>query len=257
MHDDDERALLDRLLQESRLYTKSADYFDLLQFIARLPNFAPFNAMLLHIQKPGIQYAASRHDWKVRFGAEIRENARPLIIMWPFGPVALIYDAVDVEGERIPIDARSFNAKGAITRDSVLKFYDRLAGRKSMWWRLMSATPQRAAFRQSNGRRMKMTKGFIEWRSTPATRRPLPLSPSLTNWRISTLGIWGEREAPYQGQDTHPLRAGSLRPSPWPTSSPHVTEWNHARKLTSPTRARQRERGRPRRVFADQSCRAG
>ena len=85
------RSLLDQLFSDSRLYTKSRDYKDLLDFVARLRNFAPFNAMLLQVQKPGLSYAASAHDWSVRFGRRPKEGARPLLILWPCGPVALVY----------------------------------------------------------------------------------------------------------------------------------------------------------------------
>src|ERR1039458_5077229 len=84
------RSLLDQLLTDSRLYTKSKDYQDLLDFVVRLRNFAPFNAMLLQVQKPGLSYAASAHDWRERFGRTPQEGARPLLILWPFGPVALV-----------------------------------------------------------------------------------------------------------------------------------------------------------------------
>jgi hypothetical protein len=70
-------SLLDRLLTESRLYIRSKDYKDLLDFVVKLRDFAPFNAMLLHVQKPGLSYAASEHDWKARFGRSIKEGARP------------------------------------------------------------------------------------------------------------------------------------------------------------------------------------
>lgn len=83
------RSLLDQLLSDARLYKTSKDYEELLDFVAKLPNFAPFNAMLLQLQKPGLTYAASAYDWKVRFGCYPKEDARPLIILWPFGPVAL------------------------------------------------------------------------------------------------------------------------------------------------------------------------
>jgi hypothetical protein len=43
------RSLLDQLLADSRLYTQSKDYKQLLDFVVRLRNFAPFNAMLLHV----------------------------------------------------------------------------------------------------------------------------------------------------------------------------------------------------------------
>ena len=92
------RTLLDALLTDSRLYHKSADYKALLDFVVRLRNFAPFNAMLLQVQKPGLTYAASAADWRLRFGRKPKEGARPLLILWPFAPVALVYDVMDTEG---------------------------------------------------------------------------------------------------------------------------------------------------------------
>lgn len=50
--DDIARALLDELLDESRLYYKSADYKALLDFVVKLRNFAPFNAMLPRAPHP-------------------------------------------------------------------------------------------------------------------------------------------------------------------------------------------------------------
>ena len=69
------RSLLDQLLTESRLYTRSRDYQNLLDFVVRLRNFAPFNAMLLQVQKPGLAYAASANDWFQKFGRTPKEGA--------------------------------------------------------------------------------------------------------------------------------------------------------------------------------------
>ncbi|WP_009963814.1 hypothetical protein [Verrucomicrobium spinosum] len=102
------RSLLDQLLEDSKLYKTSTDYFKLLEFTKRLRNFAHFNAMLLHVQKPGLRYAASAYDWKERFGRRPKENARPLLILWPFGPVALVYDVQDTEGRDLPQDVDTF-----------------------------------------------------------------------------------------------------------------------------------------------------
>ena len=109
------RSLLDQLLDDSRLYRSSKDYLDLLNFVARLRKFAPFNAMLLHVQKPSIAYAATSRDWRDRFGRKPVARARPLLILVPFGPVALVYDLVDTEGRPVPEDAFSFNASGPMT----------------------------------------------------------------------------------------------------------------------------------------------
>ncbi len=51
------RSLLDHLLTESKLYKSGEAYKALLDFSVRMRNFAPFNAMLIDIQKPGIRFA--------------------------------------------------------------------------------------------------------------------------------------------------------------------------------------------------------
>jgi hypothetical protein len=110
------RSLLDQLLTDSRLYRTSTDYMALLDFVVRLRNFAPFNAMLLNVQKPGLRYAASARDWRERFGREVRDEARPLLILWPFGPVALVYDLVDTDGPDLPEDTAAFVAHGDVSQ---------------------------------------------------------------------------------------------------------------------------------------------
>lgn len=125
-----ERALLDDLLRQSRLYHQSREYLDLLDFTIRLRNMAPFNAMLLQIQKPGLRYAASEYDWRTRFSRTVKEHARPLLIMWPFGPVALVYDMLDTEGPEPPKDAFMFYAKGKINAQRMETFENRLVNKE-------------------------------------------------------------------------------------------------------------------------------
>lgn len=121
-----ERTLLDRLIQDARLYHSSAEYRALLEFTSRLRHVAPFNAMLLHLQRPGLTYAATRKDWLAQFGRHPKQGARPLIIMWPFGPVALVYDVQDTEGRELPRDAFSFPASGDISDQHVILFEEAL-----------------------------------------------------------------------------------------------------------------------------------
>lgn len=119
-----ERGLLDQLLIDSQLYKTSKEFKELLKFIAQMRNMAPFNAMLLQVQKPGLNYAASTYDWTSRFNRTIKDKDRPLLIMWPFGPVALVYDFLDTEGddEELPKDAFSYYAKGEIDEERLLAF---------------------------------------------------------------------------------------------------------------------------------------
>jgi hypothetical protein len=125
-----ERSLLADLLERSRLYHSSKDYLELLEFVARLRNFAPFNAMLLQIQRPGLVYAASEYDWRTRFNRTIKEDARPLLILWPFGPVAFVYDKEDTEGAGLPVDVEQvFHATGPVGEKDLTRFTGRLEKR--------------------------------------------------------------------------------------------------------------------------------
>lgn len=111
---DEARSLLNELLAGANLYQTSAEFMELAEFAARLRNFAPFNTMLLRIQKPGLRYAASAWDWEVRFNRQPKTGARPLLIMWPFGPVALVYDVEDTIGPDLPAGVNPFTATGVI-----------------------------------------------------------------------------------------------------------------------------------------------
>ncbi len=120
------RSLLDQLLLDSQLYRQSKDYKELLDFVVRLRNVAPFNAMLLQVQKPDLSCVASAHDWKERFGRTIKPEARPLLILWPFGPVALVYDMLDTGGKPLPEDAAAFVAHGPIDEQRLHSFIRKL-----------------------------------------------------------------------------------------------------------------------------------
>ena len=137
------RSLLDQLLADSRLYRDSDSYMELLSFVTKLRNVAPFNAMLLQLQKPGITHVASAHDWFTRFSRRPKEGARPLLILWPFGPVATVYDVQDTEGEQLPEDAFSFPASGKIVADKIRGFVE-LLGRKNIKWIWVDAGDARA-----------------------------------------------------------------------------------------------------------------
>jgi hypothetical protein len=123
------RGILDTLLTSSRLYHKSADYKKLLDLVARLRKFAPFNAMLLQVQKPGLTYAATLADW-AKLGGKLKPGVRPLLIMWPFGPVALVYDVMDIEGDNLP---QAFPAPGPTTEEGIGRFRRKVEEKNINW----------------------------------------------------------------------------------------------------------------------------
>lgn len=142
---DYERNLLDQLLIDSRLYRTSKEYQELLDFTVRLRNMAPFNAMLLQIQRPGLNYAASAYDWRHRFQRIVKEKTRPMLIMWPFGPVVLVYDLLDTEGPDLPKDAFAYYANGKID-DKRIEGFKSILGNKRISTKLYDQGDNNAGF---------------------------------------------------------------------------------------------------------------
>ena len=93
---------IDKLYADVLDYRRTADFKNLLEFVARFRDVAPYNAMLIHTQKPGSTYVASASDWKLRFHRKVKAGARPLQILRPFGPVAFVFEYNDTEGRPLP-----------------------------------------------------------------------------------------------------------------------------------------------------------
>ena len=117
-----ERALIDQLIAATKLYDSSEAIQELFAFTVRLREFAPFNAMLLHIQKPGLTHAASAHDWWHRFGRVPKKGARPLLVLRMKGPVDFVFDVQDTEGKDLPVDAFSFPTFGDLSDNRFAEF---------------------------------------------------------------------------------------------------------------------------------------
>lgn len=131
LESDDEqrdRALLDQLIAATRLYANSTAVQDLLDFTIRLRAFAPFNAMILHIQKPGLTHAATAKDWWERFGRVPKPGARPLLIMRMRGPVDFVFDILDTHGRELPENAFSFPTLGTLSRQRFDQILASVAG---------------------------------------------------------------------------------------------------------------------------------
>jgi hypothetical protein len=77
--------------------------------------------------------AASAYDWRERFGRKPKEGARPLLILWPFGPVALVYDLMDTEGRDLPKDVWSFYAQGTVDAERIASFKEPLRKKNIDW----------------------------------------------------------------------------------------------------------------------------
>jgi len=92
------RRALDDLFANARQFKSSAEYGDLIRFIARFRRYSPFNAVLIHTQLKGARYVAPANRWLRDFGRRIKTGAQPIVILQPKGPVMFVFDVVDTEG---------------------------------------------------------------------------------------------------------------------------------------------------------------
>lgn len=120
---------LDELFYQVGTYNDSADYNSLLDFVKKFPQIAPYNALLLHIQKPGSQYVATPQEWKERFNRYIKPGARPLIILWPFGPVRFVFELGDTDGpDHFPEKLlKPFETNGQLSPDKFKRLISNLS----------------------------------------------------------------------------------------------------------------------------------
>jgi hypothetical protein len=94
------RRSLDELFTLTHQYRSSKAYRELLEFVGRFRFYAPFNAMLVHIQMPGARYVAPPARWLREHSRRIRAGARPLVILQPMRPVMFVFDVTDTEPEK-------------------------------------------------------------------------------------------------------------------------------------------------------------
>jgi hypothetical protein len=88
---------LDELFYLAGKFRSSKAYGELINFIVRFRFYSPYNAMLVHIQMPGARFVSSPKRWDKKYGRRIKENAHPLVILQPKGPVMYVFDVVDTE----------------------------------------------------------------------------------------------------------------------------------------------------------------
>jgi uncharacterized protein DUF955 len=112
------RKALDDLISRALAYRTGPELKALFDFMRRFPHIAPYNAMLLHVQNPGIGYALLARFWERDYHRQVRPGARPYVILQPFGPVAFVFELSDTEPINPAVDlvpeivTNPFPAKG-------------------------------------------------------------------------------------------------------------------------------------------------
>jgi hypothetical protein len=94
------KSTLDDLIRQSLIYRKSDAFKEMIEFTAKFRDYAPYNNLLVSIQRPECSFYATEKDWQTRFGRKIKEDATPMLILAPMHPVMLVYDLDSTEGEK-------------------------------------------------------------------------------------------------------------------------------------------------------------
>jgi hypothetical protein len=96
------RKALDELTSRALAYRTGPELKRLFDFMRRFPHIAPYNAMLLHVQNPGIQFALRAPVWEHKYQRRVKPGARAYVILRTMGPVAFVFDLSDTK----PIDPK-------------------------------------------------------------------------------------------------------------------------------------------------------
>ena len=93
---------VDEVFAASARFRSSRDFMELMQFIARFPNYSTFNGWLLYLQNPSATYVATARTWAQKYNRQPRHDAKPLIILAPMAPILFVFDIQDTEGTSVP-----------------------------------------------------------------------------------------------------------------------------------------------------------
>jgi hypothetical protein len=100
---------IDFLLNQSRRYQSSDAFQEMIDFVGRFRDYAPYNNMLVRLQNPSCSFYATAKDWHARFNRAIKQDARPMLILAPMHPVMLVYDLDQTEGSELPKELSKFS----------------------------------------------------------------------------------------------------------------------------------------------------
>ncbi len=93
---------VDALLRRSGALRETAQFSDMVAFMAKFRRYSPYNNMLVRTQNPACSFYATQKDWEQRFKRALKEDARPLVILAPMHPVMLVYELDQTVGDKLP-----------------------------------------------------------------------------------------------------------------------------------------------------------
>ena len=91
----------DQLGRLAERYRSSRAFGELLDFVIRMRDLSPYNAALLHLQKPRATRVHTAAEWGA-LGRRVREGAQPALLLHPGGPLRFVFDVAETEGPPLP-----------------------------------------------------------------------------------------------------------------------------------------------------------
>lgn len=107
---------LDELYSNVENFRNSVSFQHTLDFVSSFKKLSPYNAFLIYQQRPGARYVLNASQWLKQYKRRIKPNARPLIILVPFGPVDYVYDISDT----YPVDDKNNPSLFAETGEEII-----------------------------------------------------------------------------------------------------------------------------------------
>lgn len=109
--------------------------------------------------------------------------------MWPFGPMALVYDVMDTEGEELAPGALAFAARGDITEKRIGGFRQRVQEKGIIWTDLDAGDAKagsiRCEQRATGPKEQSVYRMFVNKNHPPPTR----FATLAREWPISSWAI--------------------------------------------------------------------
>lgn len=82
------------------------DFLEFTKFILHTRFYSLLNTGLIYLQRPDIEYVQTASQWK-DYHRFVNNDALPIIMLLPFGPVELLYDIKDTYGDDVNLICRS------------------------------------------------------------------------------------------------------------------------------------------------------
>ena len=88
---------IDFMLEAALQFGKVGGYTQLLDQVAALSQYKPYNALLVLLQRPAATYVLPAHKWGEKYRRVIRPNEQPLVLLQMGGPVMFLFDVSQTE----------------------------------------------------------------------------------------------------------------------------------------------------------------